>query len=121
MTSATLKNWRTPAIILICGGMALTIALGTRHTFGLFLQPMSADLGWGRQTFSFAIAIQNLVYGLAQPITGMIADKYGAGRVMASGAVFYAIGLLLMAFSTSGCSSSGGTGASLSWSGSSSV
>ena len=102
MTSATLKNWRTPAIILICGGMALTIALGTRHTFGLFLQPMSADLGWGRQTFSVAIAIQNLVYGLAQPITGMIADKYGAGRVMASGAVFYAIGLLLMAFSTSG-------------------
>ena len=102
MTSATLKNWRTPAIILICGGMALTIALGTRHTFGLFLQPMSTDLGWGRQTFSFAIAIQNLVYGLAQPITGMIADKYGAGRVMASGAVFYAIGLLLMAFSTSG-------------------
>jgi MFS family permease len=82
--------------------MALTIALGTRHTFGLFLQPMTADLDWGRQTFSFAIAIQNLVYGLAQPITGMIADKYGAGRVMAVGAVLYAIGLMMMAFSTSG-------------------
>ncbi len=82
--------------------MALTIALGTRHSFGLFLQPMTVDLGWGRQTFSFAIAIQNLVYGIAQPFTGMIADKYGAGRVMAAGALLYAFGLVLMAFSTSG-------------------
>lgn len=89
-------------MILICGGMALTIALGTRHSFGLFLQPMTADLGWGRQTFSFAIAIQNLVYGIAQPFTGMIADRYGAGRVMAAGALIYAVGLVLMAFSTSG-------------------
>ena len=88
--------------MLICGGMALTIALGTRHSFGLFLQPMTADLGWGRQTFSFAIAIQNLVYGIATPFTGMIADKYGAGRVMAAGALLYAIGLVMMAFSTSG-------------------
>ena len=89
-------------MILICGGMALTIALGTRHSFGLFLQPMTADLGWGRQTFSFAIAIQNLVYGIAQPFTGMIADRYGAGRVMAAGALIYAVGLVLMAFSTTG-------------------
>jgi len=102
VASANPKNWRTPAVILLCGGMALTIALGTRHSFGLFLQPMTADLGWGRQTFSFAIAIQNLVYGIAQPFTGMIADKYGAGRVMAAGAVLYAVGLTLMAFSTSG-------------------
>ncbi|MDB5811927.1 MAG: transporter, major facilitator family [Betaproteobacteria bacterium] len=102
MSTTTSKNWRTPAVILICGGMALTIALGTRHSFGLFLQPMTTDLGWGRQTFAFALAIQNLVYGIAQPFTGMIADKYGAGRVMAGGAIFYAIGLTLMAFSTSG-------------------
>jgi MFS family permease len=102
VTSILSKNWRTPAVILICGGMALTIALGTRHSFGLFLQPMSTDLGWGRQTFSFAIAMQNLVYGLAQPLTGMIADKFGAGRVMAAGAVLYALGLTMMAFSTSG-------------------
>src|SRR3954468_9002656 len=90
------KNWRTPAIILLCGGAALTIALGTRHSFGLFLQPMTADLGWTRQAFSFAIALQNLVYGIAQPITGMIADKYGAGRVMVGGAILYAVGLALM-------------------------
>ena len=82
--------------------MALTIALGTRHSFGLFLQPMTMDLGWTRQTFSFAIALQNLVYGIAQPITGMIADKYGAGRVMAGGALLYALGLVLMANPGSG-------------------
>ena len=102
MASITSRNWRTPAVILICGGLALTIALGTRHSFGLFLQPMTVDLGWGRQTFSFAIAIQNLIYGIATPFTGMIADKYGAGRVMAAGALLYAIGLVMMAFSTSG-------------------
>jgi MFS family permease len=102
VASITSRNWRTPAVILICGGLALTIALGTRHSFGLFLQPMTVDLGWGRQTFSFAIAIQNLIYGIATPFTGMIADKYGAGRVMAAGALLYAIGLVMMAFSTSG-------------------
>ncbi|MEO7725769.1 MAG: MFS transporter [Burkholderiales bacterium] len=102
MISHPVKNWRTPTVILLCGGVALTIALGARHSFGLFLQPMTADLDWGRQTFSFAIAIQNLVYGLAQPVTGMIADKHGASRVMAAGAVLYAIGLVLMANSTSG-------------------
>ena len=69
MSSITSRNWRTPAVILICGGLALTIALGTRHSFGLFLQPMTVDLGWGRQTFSFAIAIQNLIYGIATPFT----------------------------------------------------
>ncbi len=102
MTSATTRNWRTPAVILLCGGMALTIALGTRHSFGLFLQPMTMDLGWSRQTFSLAIAVQNLVYGVAQPFTGMIADKFGAGRVMAGGALLYALGLVLMAYSTTG-------------------
>ena len=89
-------------MVLLCGGMALTVALGTRHSFGLFLQPMTIDLSWGRQTFAFALAIQNLVYGIAQPFTGMIADKFGAGRVMAGGAVLYALGLVLMAYSTSG-------------------
>jgi MFS family permease len=100
--SITTKNWRTPAVILLCGGMALTLALGTRHSFGLFLQPMTVDLGWSRQTFAFAIAIQNLIYGIAQPFTGMIADKFGAGRVMVGGALLYALGLVLMAYSTTG-------------------
>jgi MFS family permease len=98
----TSTSWRTPAVILIAGGIALTIALGTRQTFGLFLQPMSADLGWDRQTFAFALAAQNLIYGLSQPFTGMIADKYGAGRVMVVGTLLYMLGLVLMSYSTTG-------------------
>lgn len=98
----TRSNWRTPAIVLLCGGLALTISLGVRHNFGLFLQPMTLDLGWNRQTFAFALALQNLVYGLAQPFTGMIADKYGAARVLIGGTLLYAFGLVLMSLSTSG-------------------
>ena len=96
------SNWRTPAVILVCSGLALTLSLGVRHNFGLYLQPMTLDLGWSRQTFSLAIAIQNLVYGLAQPFTGMIADKYGAARVLIGGTILYAIGLVLMTLSTTG-------------------
>ncbi len=95
-TIAARKNWRTPTVVLICGGLALTVALGTRHSFGLFLQPMTQDLEWNRQTFAFAMALQNLVYGIAQPFTGMIADRFGAARVMIVGAILYAIGLLWM-------------------------
>lgn len=94
------RSWRTPAAILACGGIALTLALGIRHNFGLYLQPMTADLGMGRETFSFAIAVQNLIYGLSQPFTGMIADKFGAARVLIGGALLYALGLALMSFST---------------------
>ncbi len=92
-------GWRTPAAILACGGLALTLALGTRHNFGLYLQPMTIDLGIGREAFSFAIALQNLIYGLSQPFTGMIADKFGAARVLIGGALLYAAGLALMSVS----------------------
>lgn len=80
----------------------MTIVLGTRHGFGLYLQPMTLDLNISRETFSFAIALQNLIYGFSQPVTGMIADKFGAARVMATGTVLYAVGLALMSYSTSG-------------------
>lgn len=96
------KNWRTPAVVIACGGLAMTIVLGTRHGFGLYLQPMTLDLGISRETFSFAIALQNLFYGFSQPLTGMIADKFGAARVMAAGTILYAIGLVLMSYSTTG-------------------
>ncbi len=91
-----------PALILLAGGIAMTIALGARHTFGLYLQPMTADLGWARQTFAFALALQNLIYGLAQPISGMLADRYGAGRVMLVGTLGYVLGLVLMADTKTG-------------------
>jgi MFS family permease len=96
------SNWRTPLVILACGGIILTLALGTRHTFGLFMQPMTLDLGWSRQTFAIAIALQNLLYGLATPFTGMIADKFGAARVLVAGSMLYVLGLVLMAFSDTG-------------------
>ncbi len=96
------SNWRTPAVVLFCGGMILTLALGTRHNFGLYLQPMTMDLGIGREAFAFAIAIQNLLYGISQPITGMIADRFGTARVLIAGALCYALGLYLMSVSSTG-------------------
>ena len=95
-------NWRTPLVVLICGGIILTLSLGTRHSFGLYLQPMTLDLGWNRQTFAIALAIQNLVYGLATPFAGMVADKFGAARALIGGTLLYALGMVLMAHSTTG-------------------
>lgn len=91
------KHWRTPVIILVCGSIILTLAMGVRHTAGLFLQPMTQAHGWSRETFSFAIALQNLVWGLASPFAGALADRYGAGRAIAGATVLYVIGLVLMA------------------------
>ena len=93
----TTSSWRTPNTVLICGGLILTLAMGIRHGFGLFLQPMSTDLHWGRETFALALAVQNLVWGVTQPFVGMIADKYGAGRVLIGGTILYGLGLVTMA------------------------
>jgi len=94
------RSWRTPAVVLACGGLILMLALGMRQSFGLFLRPMSMDLGWGREAFSFAIALQNLVWGCAMPFAGAIADRYGGGRVIATGGIAYGAGLAAMAYST---------------------
>jgi MFS family permease len=94
------RSWRTPAVVLACGGLILMLALGIRQSFGLFLRPMSLDLGWGREAFSFAIALQNLVWGCAMPFAGAIADRYGGGRVIATGGIAYGAGLAAMAYST---------------------
>jgi MFS family permease len=80
----------------------LTLAMGVRHGFGLFLQPMTLEHGWGRETFAFALAMQNLLWGLTQPLTGLIADRYGAGRVLFAGTALYVLGLIGMAWTTSG-------------------
>ncbi len=97
-TSALRADWRTPTAVLVCGGLILTLGMGIRHGFGLFLQPMSSDLGWGRETFALAMAVQNLVWGATQPFAGMAADKYGSGRVVLGGALLYVLGLALMAY-----------------------
>src|SRR2546428_1419339 len=93
-------SWRTPAVVLFCGGLILMLALGTRQSFGLFLRPMTIDLGCGREVFSFAIALQNLVWGLGMPLAGAIADRYGAGRALTVGRLAYRLGLLAAAHST---------------------
>ena len=94
-----MTRWRTPAVMLAAAATVLSIALGIRHGFGLFLQPMSLEYGWGREVFALAIAVQNLVWGAAQPVTGMLADRFGAAKTMIGGTVLYVAGLLLMAVS----------------------
>ena len=97
--STTAPGLRNPAVVLVCGAVILTLALGVRQTFGLFLQPMSSELGWGRGQYSFALALSNLVWGLAQPFFGAWADKQGSGRVVAISGLLYAVGLALMPLS----------------------
>jgi predicted MFS family arabinose efflux permease len=94
-------SWRTPTVVLVCGSLILTLGMGLRHGFGLFLQPVSADMHWHRETFALALAVQNLVWGATQPFAGMLADKYGTGRIVLAGAILYVLGLWWMAHPTS--------------------
>jgi len=92
------KSWRTPLVILVCGCAIMSISFGIRAGFGLFLQPMSLEYHWGREVFSFSIALQNLMWGALGAIAGAFADRYGPGRVIAGGAVCYILGLIGMAY-----------------------
>jgi MFS family permease len=96
-----MQNLRQPELraVLIATGITLTLAMGVRHGFGFWLQPISKAHGWTRETFSMAIAMQNLLWGAFGPIAGMVADKFGTARVVAVGAVLYAAGLISMALS----------------------
>jgi predicted MFS family arabinose efflux permease len=96
--------------VLVCGALIVTLSMGIRHGFGLWLQPVTMDRGWSRETFAFALAIQNLAWGLAGPAAGMLADKYGAFRVLLAGSVLYAGGLVLMGLATSGLAFTGSAG-----------
>lgn len=84
-------------LIVIAAGAIMGAALGVRHVQGLFLQPVVATQGWSREAFGFALAVQNLVWGLAQPLTGMLADRFGTAKVLFLGLLAYALGLLSMA------------------------
>ena len=92
----------TIATMLLCGGLIVTLSMGIRHPFGFFLQPMSQDFTWPRETFSFAMALSNLMWGATQPFVGMIADRFGAVKVVGAGALLYAAGLALMPVSSTG-------------------
>lgn len=87
-------------VILFAGGAILFIGLGIRQVFGLFLNPISVDLSVGREVFALAIGLQQLMWGLMQPVAGMIADKFGPGRVIAVGGLLFIAGLLVMANAT---------------------
>jgi predicted MFS family arabinose efflux permease len=83
-------------IVVLAGALIVSVGMGVRQTFGLFLPPMAVDLGIGRETFGFALALQQIVWGILQPAMGMIADRYGSGRVIAVGLIGYVVGLLVM-------------------------
>ncbi len=99
-SASKLMTWRTPVVILACGCLVSAFGFGPRSTLGLFLTPLSQAHGWGRDVFGLALALQMLLWGAGQPIAGAIADRYGAARVLIGGSLLYAVGLILMAYST---------------------
>ncbi len=92
----------TMAQLLFCGAFIVTMSMGIRHGFGLWLQPITQANEWDRETFSFALAMQNLVWGFTGIFAGMVSDRFGAVKVIILGGVLYAFGLLGMAYSTTG-------------------
>ncbi|MDP3799263.1 MAG: MFS transporter [Polaromonas sp.] len=88
--------------VLACGAAIVTLSMGIRHGFGLWLQPITQAQGWTRETFAFAIAVQNLAWGIFGVFAGMAADRFGALRVIVGGALLYALGLVGMALSPTG-------------------
>jgi len=93
-------GWRTPTVVVICGCLIALISFGPRSSLGFFLTPIGQANHWGRDIFSMALAIQNLLWGLGQPFAGAMADKYGTNKVIAIGAILYAAGIALMSYST---------------------
>src|SRR5215212_2517051 len=84
-------------LLVVAAASSISLALGVRQTFGLFLLPLSAEAGVSPAILGGSVALHNLVWGLAQPVSGALADRYGAGRVMAVGSVLLAAGLALPA------------------------
>ena len=96
--------------VLVCGAAIVTISMGIRHGFGLWLAPITTERGWSRETFSFAIAVQNIAWGLAGPFVGAVSDRFGAFRVLVAGSMLYAAGLVTMGMATTGFGFLGGAG-----------
>jgi MFS family permease len=95
------SDWRTPAVIVLCGCLISMISFGPRSALGFFLTPMSAANGWSREIFALSVAMQTLIYGAAQPFSGAIADRFGTIRVIIVGALLYAAGIFMMAHASS--------------------
>jgi len=92
------RSWRLRWPLVISGGLIMGVALGVRHVQGLLMLPITLGHGWNRETFGFALALQNLIWGLTQPLTGMIADRFGALRVLIFSGIVYALGLVVMSY-----------------------
>ena len=90
-------SWRTPALVIVAGCAIAAVGFGARSALGLFLEPMTIERDWTRETFALALALQNLFWGIGLPIAGMLADRIGASRVIVVGALVYAVGLHGMA------------------------
>ena len=88
---------RLPLLLIVCAALVLLLSFGIRQSFGLFLEPMTAGLGWNRTVFALAIALQNLAWGVSQPLFGALADRFGIVRALLLGASLYVAGLLIMA------------------------
>ncbi len=83
-------------VVLVCGTTILLLSFGLRQNLGLYMWPMSSDLGWGREALSFAIALQSLIWGIATPLTGFLADRFGPAKVVAAGGLLYSCGLYIL-------------------------
>ena len=94
------EAWRTPALIVLSGCLIALLSFGPRSAAGQFLTPLSLANGWGRDVFSTAFAIQNLVWGIGQPFAGAVADRFGTVRVLCAGGILYGLGLAIMAYAT---------------------
>jgi len=110
MTTAASPARLSMTQVLLCGAAIVTLSMGIRHGFGLWLQPITMERGWTRETFAFALAVQNLAWGLAGPFAGALADRFGAFKVLIVGSLLYSLGLVLMAVSTSGLAFTGSAG-----------
>jgi MFS family permease len=93
-------TWRTPVVVIICGCAIALLSFGPRSSLGFFIQPIGREFAWGRDIFGLALALQNLLWGLGQPIAGAIADRFGVLRVVCVGALLYAAGLLMMGYAS---------------------
>ncbi len=91
---------RTLAPVLLAGSAVILVSFAIRASFGVFQIPVANEFGWPRSEFSFAIAIQNLFWGIGTPVFGAIADKFGDRKAVVAGAICYAAGLILSASAT---------------------
>ena len=103
MNAANSQTWKTPVIVLVAGCLVSAVGFGARSGMGLYLDPMTVELGWTRETYALAMALQNIMWGIGLPIAGAIVDRHGPVWVIACGAVVYALGFWGMTISdTSG-------------------